>query len=54
MKPYTLLYFSSFALVFSHSVEHSKQKRSGTNKLQKSKDTVYVNLGMQYIKCKVS
>jgi len=30
MKPYTLFYVSSFALVFSHSVEHSKQKRSAS------------------------
>jgi len=30
MKPFTLLYFSSFALAFSHSLEHSKQKRSAS------------------------
>ena len=29
MKPFTLLYISSFALTFSHSLEHSKHKRSG-------------------------
>lgn len=30
MKPFTLLYFSSFALAVSHSLEHSKQKRSAS------------------------
>lgn len=33
MKPFTIFYFSSVALAFSHSLEHSKQKRSASPQL---------------------